>query len=202
MKRNPKASFYALEVSVEPGGAREHLLFALNSLSAIREELDNCLIGEVYLTLWYGRTITLTTFQNGEVVDVLDLLPCITYHIDGYPPIGFVAKDVLTGLSRAQIRADKVLTDTLWRQGSNEQKADAPHIRYEVDWTRISPPALTGNVLQPGDQTRVDETVLGYGGNDLEEGLFLGEGDEEQDLNEWEEEWMEAEEKAGADDEE
>ena len=196
MKRNPNASFYALEVSVEPGGAREYLLFLLNSQPAVQQELDRCLIAQSYLMLWYGRSITVTTFQNGSTVDTLSLMPYITYQISGYPTLGFTEKGEPTGLSRAQIRADKSLTDVLWQQGTNEQKAESPSVQYVVDWTRINLPRLIGNILQPGERTMVDEMVLGYGGNDLEEGIFIGEGDEEIDMSEWEEEWAESDEQA------
>lgn len=118
MKRNPFASFYALEVSVSPGGAREYLVFALNNLPDIRRELEQCL-SDVYLTLWYGRKMQLHTVLDGaEQMPPLNLLPLITHFVDGYPPIGFDENNESTGLSREQIRNDKVLTDFLWQHNS------------------------------------------------------------------------------------
>ena len=198
MRQNPNASFYALEVLVAPGGAREWMVYALNNLPDIQQAMEQCL-EDVYLTLWYGRTARLRTFINGiEQTPFINLLPFVTYHIDGYPPVGFNAQDEPTGLSRGQIKNDKVLTKILWQYGSNEEQANAPAIQHEVDWTRIHPPVLSGNLLQPGDRTRDwGESILGYGINDVEQGYFRGEGDEEQDTVPWEDEWMDAEEEAG-----
>ena len=192
MRQNPDASFYALEVSVEPGGAREYLLFLLNDLDAVRQETENCLAHSAYLMLWYGRTIQLTTFHDGQAVDAISLMPFITYYIGDLPPLHFDDKGNPTGLSREQIRADKSLTERLWQHDAGQQKPESPPIRYTVDWAQLQPPPLSGNLLQPGDRTLLDEMVLGYGGNDLENGLYFGEGEEETDMSEWEDEWKDA----------
>lgn len=203
MKRNPDASFYALELSVEPGGAREFVLFTTNNLDDVKSELNNSLGTQgAYLTLWYGREIWLRTYINGEEQAGINLLPFITYFVDGYPPIGFDEDGEPTGVPREQIR--KELSEVLWKAGTNE--GTSVGIRHEIDWSRLNAMPLTGNLFQPGERTlETDgEVVLGYGFNDLENGYFSAydaqDEAEMEDTIEWEDEWREAEEAESAED--
>lgn len=195
MKNNPDASFYVLELSVQPGGSREWTMFVSNNVEDIKSALDESLgAGGAYMTLWYGREIWLRTYIDGEKKPDINLLPFITYQVDGYPPIGFEENGKTTGVSQERIRSE--LTDVLIEAVTDEETPAG--ISYSVNWMLIDPPPLTGNILRPGERTQ-DEggEIIGYGINDLENGFFTSyetENAESEETITWEDEWYETEE--------
>ena len=196
MENNPDASFYTLDVSVAPGGAREALKFALGSLSEIQRALEVCLspaYGGVHLTVFYGRTILLRTTVDGrERTPPINLLPAITFQAPGYPEIGLDENGAPTGLSDGQ------QAELRRRMGGVAPEIGEEAVGHHVDWGRVTPPPLAGNPLRPGQRTwDADGEVIGYGLNDGEQGLFYSDWDspDPQESTEtlgWEDEWLDA----------
>ncbi|MBX7222074.1 MAG: hypothetical protein K1Y36_19135 [Blastocatellia bacterium] len=159
-------SFYLLELSVLPGGARKGLFFVYPRLDLIRQILDLDLMIDfeegLGLLYGYGQAVNLITFINGQEAQRLNLLPFIT--VSGPGSISFSLDEEANpvGVDREVVCTEKF---TLSAQ-------------VQVNWEAIPVLPLTGELVRRGDKVTAshiygsDEVELEYGYNDLE----CGEG--------------------------
>lgn len=157
-------SYYVLEISVIPGGARKGWFFVYNHLEPIQRlleiDLELDFKEQVGLLYGYGESINLLTYIDGEEVQRINLLPYIT--VSGPEGITFALDEEANplGVDRA-----KVCDESFLSQAS-----------AQVNWDAVSVKPLTGDLLQPGEIIEVliypdsDPESLEYGVNDLEIG--------------------------------
>lgn len=105
-------SFYILEASVAPGGARKSNYHVFNNLSEIKGALMEELT-DLYLLLWYGEALYLYIIENGKLTDKIDLHPYITIQREGYTA-QFI--ESIKGVDYRHDRTDEILFD------ENEQR--------------------------------------------------------------------------------
>jgi hypothetical protein len=162
-------SFYVLELSVAPGGARKAHFFVYDNLPAIRQALAtdlriDCQAAEGLLYC-YGESVNLQTFVDGEERQRLNLLPYIT--VRGADGLAFAldAQATPVGVDRATVCDESFLVTAT----------------AEVDWAAVPVLPLQGDLLRPGEEVEVltayvDYPVrLRYGFNDREEDLTEAE---------------------------
>lgn len=189
-----KRSFYALQMSVEPGGARMWDIFVQTDLNEIRVLLNDALTSSdtVNLLAWYGMNLELITFYAGKEVQRQNLLPHIRVRVEGYPPIWFDESGVRHGVKFDNQSMDEGYAENpdpeiehqSWKEALKADKFSAV-----MDWGVVCVPPLEGNPAQRGDRLRVDQQWVGFGTNDVESGEYddenlresISQNDEEED---------------------
>jgi hypothetical protein len=174
-------SFYALEVFVRPGGARESMVFVSSKIDDIKTALHYSLDypDAIYLTVWYGREILLSVYQNGSRVQMINLLPYLTIQIPGFPLISFDFDGNIKGLffSDALDKGDResgfeVDTDDF----IDLVTSDDFEFHFEVDWSSVPYPNLDGTLAMPGERVRIETSdthenlPVAYGFTEFEDG--------------------------------
>ena len=103
--------FYALELSVEPGGARKHVMHILAKLEHVYDELQKDLIRDAGLAIGYGEEILLHRCQLNNssgvaiVIETIDLHTRITFHVGDFAPIKFDADQKVIGYHKSEFYA-------------------------------------------------------------------------------------------------
>lgn len=181
---NMSKSFYLLEISVQPGAARESKIFVLNNFQEIKYALEKSLSLhlDIYLTVLYKRRICLTVYQKGKISQKINLLPYIRIKIENYPDVWFDDEGNLQGI---------VLTDELGEKSFvghadvdknkllNELLDGDIKFSSTISWDDISIQPLTDDKAQPEDtltfQSRcgLGEETYGYGLTEDEMGFYL-----------------------------
>ena len=111
--------FYILELSVKPGGSRKHVMHVHTSLTTIYRVLQQDLIEDASLAIWYGEEIILHRCLNYKVIESIDLHPYITYYVGEFPPIKFDDDNDVIGFKKSSVlghdpmRADPIDFDKL-----------------------------------------------------------------------------------------
>lgn len=177
-----RRSFYDLEYSVEPGGARMDVHYIRGSLAEIKADLAKELANPdcLYYLCWYGATLSLGVYQRGFRVRAFDLHPHLTLRVDGFPAITF-GPEGPRGYDFT--RYDEQLEGSIAKQMLDRT------IRHTADvaWDRLRVPALRGDVAREGDLVSItgewfaddenpeydenellDQGYLRYGRSDLE----------------------------------
>lgn len=99
--------FYILELSVKPGGARKHHLHVLPTLASIYRTLQEDLVKDVELAIWYGQEILLHRCRldnyKGHVIETIDLHDKITFYIGNFEPIRFDKTNKIIGYHKSQL---------------------------------------------------------------------------------------------------
>jgi hypothetical protein len=129
-------SFYALELSVEPGGVRKEHLYVLGSLAEVQRALEVQFLhgAEIGLLLYYGEDIYLSTYHQACLVDRINLLPYIRVKI---PNVGTFAID-----------EDRNVTPSIDECNFDEETDEYTVI---IDWSKLNIPGLVLPILQPGE---------------------------------------------------
>jgi hypothetical protein len=85
------SSFYMLEISCSPGGARKGDFYVYNTLNEIKNALVNdfCDCTGIYMAAWYGERIFLYIVDDGQLIHKIDLLPRVLIAIEGIFDIQF-----------------------------------------------------------------------------------------------------------------
>lgn len=152
MPRRDK-SFYDLEFSVDPGGARKDAHYIRGTLDEIKSDLAEELDEQtnLYLLCWYGARLELRVFERGELVHKADLHPAITIEIGGYPTITFAGSMKPIGHTfKGEEDDDESLTSRMFA-GSLED------VKVTVDWSKVDVPAkLAGQRVGEGDFVNID----------------------------------------------
>jgi hypothetical protein len=175
-------SFYALEIFVQPGGARESLVFVFDNLEDIQRALAKCLSHhlDIYLMTWYGRDVNLLVYQEGKEVQKLNLLPYIHITIEGYPEIGYDENGNLQGLKFSNQSYRKGYDDSESFEVDGKKfidNLDALSFTSTINWNAIPVQALQGDLVKKGDKVTIfsnymeAEELVGYGLNETEYGL-------------------------------
>ncbi len=163
-------SFYALELSVEPGGARKHHLYVLGSLAEVQRALEVQFSygAEIGLLLYYGEDIYLSIYHQACLVDSINLLPYIRVEI---PKIGTFAID-----------EERNVTPAIDEFDFDGETDDYTVI---IDWSKLNIPELVLPILQPGEvsifaesKNSLDQETIDLflnSGNDLEKLAYLGD---------------------------
>lgn len=191
-------SFYALEMSVDPGGARMWDVHVQDDLEEIRPILDGALTTSnfLYLLAWYGTRIELLTFHAGKEVQRVNLLPHIRVRVEGYPEIWFDANGERHGVKfkdQNHRRDYAELPDPEIEYKPFMEAVDANKFTAVMDWNAVSILPLQGERAQMGDRLMVDDERVGFGMNDLESGIYEDESISEDDEDEDDEEDKEEE---------
>jgi hypothetical protein len=195
-------SYYVLEMFVGPGGSREALVF----ISGEREEIKRVLRAmmgsamNLYHLVFYGQDVRLSTYQDGEQISSLDLLPKITVCFKGISledqrrdarvrfdpdgsPHGIDAKGKRT---KEEISWDSpdwsAVSDRCF--GGELVEGEDFEVIVDLDLDRELP-ALSGDLLRRGDDDEVRYHShyyqrLGsgtYGAQDEEQGEHYGDFD-------------------------
>ncbi|HEY1011248.1 MAG TPA: hypothetical protein VGE07_01005 [Herpetosiphonaceae bacterium] len=166
----PKKSFYALEMFVEPGGVRECLVFVVASLDVAKRVLDAALHRpfDAYLWACYGRSAWLSAYRRGRLVQEINLLPFIKLVIEDSAPFGFDENGAPRG-SNGPLPDLGALREELW-DGS-------ARVGGWVDWDRLAVEPLRGPAAVPGDSVTIRSHYVGgeedvrYGVTETESGL-------------------------------
>lgn len=158
-------SFYVLEISVEPGGARLGLFFVYNTLKQIQAELETNLRIDLQsgmgLLYCYGEDINLLTYLHGEERQRINLLPYI--RIEGEDGRTFALDENAEPVgvdSNVVCQEDFLMT-----------------AQASVDWNSVPVLPLTGERLQPDEAAEVrtnygfEWETLEYGFNDREDNM-------------------------------
>jgi hypothetical protein len=175
-------SFYLLEVFVRPGGAREAMVFVSSKIDEIQTALYYSLDypDAIYLTVWYGRDISLATYQEGIRTGYISLLPYITIHIPGLPAIWFDEQNSLRGISFSDrlVKRDPEAELEMDSEDFIELVlSDAFDFRFTVDWEAVPTEALSGMLAMPGQAVQIETSYTGetlfvpYGYSEFEDGL-------------------------------
>jgi hypothetical protein len=142
-------SIYVLELSVEPGGARKHVMYVCNSLEEVVAYLKEDLESDAYLSIWYGQTVRLHTcsvltryerdgydFYASSLFKPTNLLQHVTYHVGQFKPITFDSEGKPQGMIEDEDGVDE----------------DAP-----VDFTKQDPDEISKYLWNdPEPDVRVD----------------------------------------------
>lgn len=99
-KYHIKMEFYILELSVEQGGARKHDIYVLPTLKEVYRTLQNDLVRDTDLAIWYGEEIFLhrckfVNSKKAKIIQTLDLHERLTFYVGEFPPIKFKNKTVV-----------------------------------------------------------------------------------------------------------
>lgn len=188
MPKIVKKSFYALEISVDPGGTRKAEVHIHNSIAAIQNALEAELekAGNIYLLTWYGEDVTLQTYQSGRQTQKINLLPFIRINIKRYPEMWFNDKGQLQGI---KFRDNDHLPGWASHPGKvvsyetflNQMLKGRWQFTTTVDWNAIPVEVLQGDLAQKGDHLALNSSYgserirVGYGFNELEEGEYEDE---------------------------
>lgn len=137
-------SFYALELFISPGGGRKATTYVLGSLAEIQQAIvvEFSRSFDLYLLLIYGEAIWLSTYQHGQMVSELNLLPYITVEI---PDVGTFSIDEHQQVSPPIIENDDP-------EGNLSMRLEEESIKdYTVimNWSRLRIPDLVAPILQP-----------------------------------------------------
>jgi hypothetical protein len=153
-------SYYELEFSVAPGGARKDTHYLRGTMEEIKADLAEELAKDVnlYLLCWYGADLLLHVWQNGERAESIDLHPFVTISIDGYPDITFTGPESPVGYDFEAEEEAAVEEGSLSDRMVSSDLGDA--VSTTVDWERITVPPLVGQLMAPDD--------AGYGWGDSE----------------------------------
>lgn len=168
-------TFYLLELSVVPGGARKGDYYAFNTLDEIKNALMedfHAHSSELYILLWYGETVKLYVYENSEIIKIIDILPKITVKIPDYPEMTFSEEGKLIGFDFDKDNKEKSEEETL-----SYKLFDGKIENYEVlvDWDTLDIPHIEGNIIDKEKLITVKydrwphELDLYYGLNNLEE---------------------------------
>lgn len=177
-------SFYLLEVSVEPGGARESKVFILNNLEEIKYALEKSLSLhiDIYLTVLYKRHICLMVYQKGKISQKINMLPYIHIKLENYPDVWFDDEGQLQGIKlndgfceksfvgHNEVNRNKLLNDLL--DGNVK-------FSFTINWDDVSIQTLTDDKAQLEDtlifQSRYGcgEETYGYGLTEDEMGFYV-----------------------------
>lgn len=115
MDNNKEEYFYILQISVEPGGARKHDIHVLSRLIDVHQILQEDLVKDAGLAIWYGEDIFLhrckCSISQGqrtyEVIETINLHPKITYHVGDFAPMKFNEDDEIIGYHKSDIFGPK-----------------------------------------------------------------------------------------------
>ncbi len=135
-------SFYTLEMNVDPGGARYATLLVTNSIAEIKLvlQLEFSSGSFVDLLLTYGMNVCICTYQKGEMVSYINLLPYLSIEIaDG--TIYTIDED---------LEVTPVIDD--WEN-------DRDYTMF-INWSILDIPTLLPPLLLPGDVTLVNDHYL------------------------------------------
>lgn len=183
-----KKSFYALEIFVQPGGARKAEVHVFDNLERIQQTLDDelSLAINIYLLAWYGEDIFLLTYRDGAEVQKIPMLPRIRLKIKGYPEIWFDETNQMRGIKFKGLdyrqgwaeNESRVVNDETFIDKMIEDKLK---FSATVDWDAVNVEPFAGEAAKPGDHLIVfsnytkEKIKVGYGFNELETGEYEDE---------------------------
>lgn len=152
-----RPSFYLLEVSVTPGGARKADEYVYNKEDidrAPRADLTTTFGADLALT--YGETIDLRVHIHNRLTHTIDLRPYITLCVPGFPPLGLDADGAvpLDNATRAADRGIDRLKDRLRRAYDVDATVDVT-----VDWEAARVPPLVPPLLPASVKVLVDDDL-------------------------------------------
>jgi hypothetical protein len=152
-----RKSFYSLDFSVQPGGARYAVGYVRGTLDEIRADLAvELTVGQnVYLLCWYGATLGLSVHQHGVQTGWIDLHPYVTISIEGYSDITFAGSGQPIS---DDVRSDDASDDSLSERLLTCQLDDK--ISAVIDWESIDVPTLLGDLARPGDLVAFEDDWL------------------------------------------
>lgn len=173
-------SFYQLESFVEPGGAREGLIYILDNIEDVKNSFEE--LFDLYLIIFYGRYMFLSTYIDGVMVQKINLIQYLEIHIEGYPIISFDENGELQGIKFDSLNFISGYNENPATQVSAEKFFDdtCSDIEYEyrLNWDNMNIKSLNENLLRKDELITVyseyfkgmQDVYLGI--NDVENGEF------------------------------
>jgi hypothetical protein len=160
---NELKSFYTLDLSVEPGDVRKHHLYVLGSLAEVQRALSVQFShgAEIWLLLYYGEDIYLSTYHRACLVDSVNLLPYIRVEI---PDLGTFTID-----------ENRNVTPAIDGYDFDEQTDEYTVI---IDWSKLNIPELALPILRSGEISIFSDDTLSQETTEL----FLNSGDDPEVL--------------------
>ncbi|RJO71445.1 hypothetical protein D5S18_25080 [Nocardia panacis] len=144
-------SFYDLVFSAVSGSAGKDAHYIRGTLDEVRSDLESELSQKgfnLYLLCWFGSDLRVNVYEQGSLVQTIDLHPFVKVSIDGYPDLIFQASEFPDHpdiASEEWLRlGDRVLSGEL---------DDA--IVVTVDWDRIEVPPLVGEIATKYDFVKI-----------------------------------------------
>ena len=89
-------TYYMLEISCSPGGARKGDYYIYDTLNEIKHSLATDLYSDLYMAASYGECIFLYVIERNQLMQKIDLLPYIIISIEGIFDIQFEDGDPVT----------------------------------------------------------------------------------------------------------
>ena len=166
-KDDGKRSYFLIELSIDPGGARKDLVHVVASAAEVRAIVEADLIEDAYLAVGYGETVLLKEFVSGKLQRTIDLHPHIRLSFPDceltFAGTGGHAKVVGFDPGRDFMQFAEALAEgTIRCQG------------VVVDWNAMALGPLDGRPVARSEkiwiQRRKQKVALHYGRNDLENG--------------------------------
>ncbi len=162
-----RPSFYVLELSVAPGGARKHDEYLYNNLEdierALRKDLTDS--SQTELALTHGETIKLRVYNHNRLTRAIDLLPYLTIQVPGFPLLGFhsdgalaVDADALAaegGMGGLEDRLERAFEVAFTPAPGRE--VGIAGIEVTIDWDAARVPPLVAPLLAEGAKVIVYE---------------------------------------------
>lgn len=149
-------SFYHLNFSVVPGGARMDGHYIRATLEEIKRDLEEELARGInlYLLCWYGATLRLEASRAGQLVKAIGLHPFLEISIEGYPTVTFGEDRKPIGYDfrgpEERSAGDHSLSSKLF----GGEVEDVTTVR--VAWDRIEVPALDQDLVEEDDMVTLE----------------------------------------------
>ncbi|AFY94845.1 hypothetical protein [Chamaesiphon minutus] len=149
-------SFYTLDLFIGPGAGRKATTYVFGSLAEIKQALEVEFSRgiEVYLLIYYGEDIWLSTYHHGKMVNEINLLPYITVDIPGE---GVFSIDENQQVS-PPIADDEDDDDSLSARLFTDEVEEYTII---IDWSKLAIPDLIAPILQPKEVTLASDRYMG-----------------------------------------
>lgn len=142
-----RKSFYHLEVSVLPGGARKSSHYILASLSDVENALKKELSEEWQwdLLLFYGETVSLSTYVAGKKISQIDLTDYISVDIPSYGTYSLNPQD------------ENYREFDYYENGFFDELSESIYNTGEIkpiiylDWSKVKAPVLQPPLVEESD---------------------------------------------------
>jgi len=170
---NQKPTFYAVKLSISPGGCRFSMIDVTNNFDNVKSGLQS-FFSSPHLPIWYGLKDAKIYIINDGILKTLELKPLITYpDIDG--------EKINLGCNPYDNRNYRQEKDRKKKDGSYFNELS--NVKVEIDFSQIP-------ILKGSDKSLISQYLyhylripkIRYGYNDLEDGGF-GMGEHEDEIS-------------------
>jgi len=127
---NQKPTFYAIKLSVAPGGCRFSMIDVTNNFNNVKSGLQS-FFSKPYLPVWYGLDDAKIYIINNGILKTIELKPLVTYpDIDGkkinlgnnpYDDYNYKSKDKIDLFSMKDVKVEIDFSQIPILQGSNKK---------------------------------------------------------------------------------